>query len=144
MPEMSPPALNADLKALAAGHLLRTRRLEDGELVLRLVGRPKGRYPSDHSHAGLWSADVAYVYIPCSSPNRRATIALAFDPSLVNRSSDSELLLVGSLAAVVAFVTRGPSWARARKKRVMTDEQKSALVARGNLFAKTGGTHATR
>lgn len=132
----SPPALNADLKSLATKHGLRTRRLEDGELVLRLAGRPKGHYPSDHSHAGLWSADTAYVFVPCNSPNRRAKIAHTFDPKLINRSSDSALLLLGSIAAVISFITTGPAWARARKKRVMTDEQKAQLIARGHLFTK--------
>lgn len=128
--ELSPPATNAGLKALAAEHLLRTTRLEDGELVIRLRGKARGGWPSDHAHAGMWSDDTMYVLVPVEHPKRRAHSAREMFPRLVDRSSDGEVLLLGSDEDILKLITTGPDWCRARKKRQVSPEEAAASAER--------------
>jgi hypothetical protein len=128
--EMTPPKTNERLKAIAAEHLLRTKRIEDGELVIRLRGKKQGAWPSDHTHAGMWSSDTMYVLVPCNHPRGRAQAACQQFPHLVDRSSDGEVLLLGSIEDVLALLSSGPMWARARKKRQVSPEEAATSAER--------------
>jgi hypothetical protein len=96
---------------VAEVHGFRTCRLGDGEVVIRL---PRG----DGAHAGKWGADCWYLLIPCSMPARRAGKLLAFEPALRNRSSDAEVLVLGSQAEILRCLLGGPVWSRARRRRI--------------------------
>jgi len=137
----TPPKTNECLKAIATEHMLRTKRTEDGELVVRLRGRKQGNWPSDHAHAGMWSETTMYVLVPTTHPTRRAHGALESFPRLIDRSSDSEVLLLGSVEDIVALVTSGPAWCRARKTWRVSEVVKVRLAAHRHEFASaTGGT----
>jgi len=95
-------------------------KLEDGEEVIRLRGASRGTYKSDRPHAGVWGSDRGYVLVPCRSREsvlRRTRDALKHAFSLENRSSDLEVLLLGTFAQVTALITSGPLWCRAQAKR---------------------------
>jgi hypothetical protein len=113
----------------------RTARLEDGEVVVRLVGGARGGYPSGHPHAGFWGVDKCgvvkwYVFTPCTQPSGRVRVARGKYPGLKDRSSDSEVLLVGGEAEVRGLLRNGPAWARARRKAVLTEAQKAERTLR--------------
>lgn len=110
----------------------KVKRCEDGELVVRLVGKEAGKWPSGHAHAGVWGVASGqwYLYAPCTQPNGRARVALEMFPLLVDHSGDSELLLVGPVNEVVGLIARGPKWARARKRAVISEERKAEMSAR--------------
>jgi hypothetical protein len=120
------------VESVSAEHRFRTRKNEDGEVVVRLVGKARG-YPSDFPHAGMWSKTRWYIYLPCSQPARRAKIALNWSilkNSLQDHSGDSELLLLGTEGEILALLTSGPAWIRARHKATRTTDQKLAASER--------------
>jgi len=111
-----------------------TKRLEDGEKVVRLRGRaPASGWKSSWPHAGLWGEKTAYVLIPCRTlrqVTRRSKVALSSVPGLENRSSDLEVLLLGSLDSMETLITQGPMWCRARisrKGQPRTEAQSAAF-----------------
>lgn len=93
----------------------RTALLEDREPVIQLRGFKKSNpILSNQPHAGMWGPDTAYVLIPCRYPARRAAAILRFDPTLVDRSSDAEVLILGSKDAIRTLLRSGPEFCRAR------------------------------
>src|SRR6185369_4273148 len=111
-------------------------RLEDGESVVRLRGgRSKAlRWKSSRPHAGVWGPETHYVLIPCQTTrqaSRRSKLALASVPGLTNRSSDIEVLMLGSPDNIQRLVTQGPTWCRAlpsRKGQPRTAAQEAAAA----------------
>lgn len=101
---------NAEVVGLAEARRYRTERREDGEVVIRLPGKA-GAY------AGRWGVDLSYLLVSCAWPGRRVKILQARWPSLIDRSGDVELLVLGPHGAVEAILAAGPSWARARKRK---------------------------
>lgn len=98
-------------------------KLEDGERVIRLRGGTRGGFKSDQPHAGTWGTEKAYVLVPSGSiraVNARVKKALEFDPSLENRSSEAEVLLLGSFPRITDLIVRGPLFCRARAVRAAT------------------------
>jgi hypothetical protein len=94
-----------------------TMRLEDGEQVIRLRGCKRLGWKSSHPHAGIWGAKTHYVLVPCRSTrsvNQKVTMALRSFVGLTDRSSDAEVLLLGSPEVIEALITTGPRWCRAR------------------------------
>ena len=96
-------------------------RLECGEVVIRLRGARRAAFKSDHPHAGAWSSSLAYVLVPCktrASVLLRTRAAIKHSKNLLNRSSDAEVLLLGTPDQITALISSGPAWCRAVKKRV--------------------------
>jgi hypothetical protein len=113
----------------------KVKRCEDGELVVRLVGKEAGKWPSGHAHAGVWLLEKGggsrwYLYSPCTQPSGRARVAREMFPGLEDHSGDSELLLMGPMEDVVGLIACGPSWARARRKKVFSEAQKAEMAER--------------
>jgi len=125
-------ALNEQVKLVAGQYRLRTRNLEDGELVIALPGK-------DLAHAGGWDEGAWYLLVPCSSPARREAILKKLSPDLKSRSGDIELLMIGDRDEIVRLLLRGPSWCRARRRRAAVTP--SHLLA--HLFPPTVGAQAT-
>ena len=118
--------------SLFDGRFLATR-LEDGEEVLRLRGgEGPAAYASSRPHAGIWGKDRLYVLVPCvnsHSVNKRRKVAVTRFPGLEDKSSDAEVLLLGSPALIEVLVTVGPLWCRAirsRKGSPRSDKQRAA------------------
>lgn len=104
----------------------RTLRLEDGELVVALRGA-SGPRRCDRPHAGLWGPGVGYVFV--QSPGRvrrRAGACLAFDPGLEDRSSDAEVLILGTVEQIARLVSAGPAFCRARVLQTARDASRLA------------------
>lgn len=110
------PVGNQQVATVAVKHRLRARLLEDGELAIALPGR-------SGAHAGAWGEKTWYLLIPCPQPVRRVAILQARDatgkfvPTLTNRSSDAEVLMLGSREQIIQALLNGPPWCRARRKR---------------------------
>lgn len=137
---------NANVKRIAIEHGLRSITLEDGERVIHLRGRTASRHKSDRPHAGQWSRDLWYALIPCSSPSRRTVILTRQFPDLIARSSDAEVLVLGSRALILRVLAEGPTWARGRVRRALSDEARAALAELGarNRFGKATPTAQKR
>jgi len=93
--------LNEQATKAAEALRLRTRKLEDGELVL-----PVGR----GGHAGAWGAAEWYVFLPSK---RHASELGALGLRL--RTGDAEVLAFGTQEHVIAVVNAGPAWRRAKR-----------------------------
>ena len=98
----------------------RLMRLEDGELVIRLCGARHPSLKSNRPHAGIWSPSTAYLLVPCTSRRScslRISSALQSCVGLLDRSSEVEVLLLGTPEQITSLILSGPRWARAQKKR---------------------------
>lgn len=115
--------------------------LEDGERVIRLRGgRAAREWKSDRPHAGSWGQDRDYVLVPCRtrySVGRRAEMATRSIVGLENRSSDAEVLLLGSPEVIRRLITEGPVWCRALVSRKGQPRTQAQEVATGKLRAMT-------
>jgi hypothetical protein len=125
-----PPETNGKLREIAAEHLFRTTRLEDDEQVIRIRGGARGKWPSDHPHAGIWGPETMYMLVPSSHPNSRALAACRQFPRLVDRTSEAEVLLLGSIEDIVMLMKKGPGWGRARKKKRVSPEDAVVMAER--------------
>lgn len=98
--------------------------------MVRLRGASRSpSFRSDVPHAGLWSRRTAYVCVPnVKSPQRVVAAALSFDPSLKDRSGDSDVLLMGSLDAIGKLIAAGPVRLRAMKKRKVDPSRAAHLL----------------
>ena len=110
----------------------RVWRLEDGERVvmLRAARRRCAGWRSDQPHAGLWGPGTAYVLVPTTgSVRRRAIACLTFDPALRDRSSDVEVLVLGSVEQIARLISSGPAFCRARVRPAHSPEALARLRA---------------
>lgn len=106
----------------------RTMKLEDGETVVMLQRGKKARHPSDYPHAGVWGGKTGYLLVRGARPQGSLVAAArAFEPSLKDRSGDTDLLLLGPLRSIERVLTAGPARLRGRIKRRGTPEQAAHL-----------------
>jgi hypothetical protein len=103
-------ALNERVAALAERGRLRTARLADGELVIRLRGAE-----TNVAHAGLWGGSAWYLLVE----RRRLGGAAQMLSGLGLRvtTNDAGVLALGDEAALLRVFDRGPAWSRPRRRR---------------------------
>ena len=109
----------------------RTMRLEDGELVVMLRGARRkftDGWMSDQPHAGDWSRVLSYALIPATRPGARARAVLGFDRNLSVNPTDDAVLVTGPHDAVGKLLSEGPSFCRAKIRR-LPQPQTAAQVA---------------
>jgi hypothetical protein len=102
--------LNRDVAAVAERGRLRTARLEDGELVIRLRGAEVNR-----AHAGAWGVGRWYVLLECGRPGAASRVLSAFDMQVA--ANDAGVLAIGDEAGLLRVFATGPVWARPRRRR---------------------------
>lgn len=103
--------------------IFRTMKLEDGEEVTMLRGSKKFRkdpygdtlFRSAEPHSGYWGPKTSYLLVPCK-PSRRVKVLLGLEPTLEDRSGDSELLLIGKHEVIQRLLKSGPSWCRGLRR----------------------------
>lgn len=115
-----------------------TMRLEDGESVIRLRGGRGLQRKSDRPHAGVWGKKTSYVLVPCRTRHQtrmRAALAVSSVEGITDRSSDAEVLVLGTHEAIERLITSGPAFCRALVSRAGQPRSEAQIAAAEKLRA---------